>query len=193
VNKLRKTIAAAAVIATATLGAAMATPANALAAPPASDSAVASPASTSAPTLTKINCFQLYSAFNNFSNAATRNVTDERIYFNAPSATNFCQWRVGTTNNVVIRLYGFNECLALNASLNDVYLHGATGCDGTLSYTVWHFIDLGGGIHALQLQYDYQGIGVNKPCLYSGTAPAEVASCTAASTNLFYQYQLICI
>jgi len=153
----------------------------------AAPSAQAASTSTSAPTLTLINCFQLYSAFNNHSNAGVIE-SDSNLYFNAPGATNFCQWRVGTTNNVVIRLDGFEECLALNASLNRVYLHGVSGCDGTLSYTVWHFAPISGGYYALQLQYDYQGIGVNKPCLYSGFAPATVASCASAGTDQFFQY-----
>jgi len=150
-----------------------------------------------APSITSANCTQSFFLDNRFNGGLNSYgiIRSGNLDFNAQNGgeTKFCQAPISSgSKTVLIYESGTNDCLALNASLNTVYLHAASGCDGSLAYTQWQFIALPAvatpHVYALQLQYDYAGLGVNKPCLYAGTAPASLASCSAENSDEFLQF-----
>jgi hypothetical protein len=121
-----------------------------------------------------------------------------QLLFNVPdesSGDTFCQARIASGSSIV-QIYdasaAYGDCLALNGSNANVYLHNASGCNGTSdNYLQWKFVyidtDSSTGNKQYQLQNQYTGDnGVQ--CLQWDTSlpPATHQTCKSLSPGVNY-------
>jgi hypothetical protein len=99
----------------------------------------------------------------------------------------FCQTPIAPGSRIVtIFGLGTDDCLALNATTAQIYLHNPNGC-GTATDTQWRFIYLktiaAGKVYAIQNQYAPSG----KPCMYDNIEanPATIGACSSDGTDSF--------
>lgn len=139
---------------------------------------------SASPAVSPGNCFQdmyLVQVVNDFTDQIN---SSGRLYFADAEAHDLCQALVTAGGKeVVIYTSSGGDCLAYDASDNQVYQHNPTGCDTTgtpPSYEQWKFL-LTFSQPGLSKQYEIQSL-YNGQCLqYADNAVATLGACDGGS------------